>query len=89
MNEFSNKYLLYFYENRDKGLEFDFIKEEKTKVKNKLTKIDYKIEPYIIPKNKIKKLINTEWVYHDVINNLQNLDINYKIYSISRSINYL
>ena len=79
MNEFLNKYLLYFYENRDNGLKFDFIKEERTKVKNKLTKIDYKIKPYIIPENKIKKLINTDWVYQDVINNLQTLDINYKI----------
>ena len=79
MNKFSNKYLLYFYKNRDKGLKFDFIKGERTKVKNKLTKIDYKIDPYIIPENKIKKLINTDWVYQDVINNLQTLDINYKI----------
>lgn len=79
MKEFSNKYLLYFYENRDKNIKFDFIKEERKKVKNKLKKIDYKIELYTIPENKIKRLIETEWVSHEVINNLQTLDTNYKI----------
>ena len=79
MKEFSNKYLLYFYENRDKNIKFDFIKEERKKVKNKLKKIDYKIELYTIPENKIKKLVNTEWVSQEVINNLQTLDTNYKI----------
>ena len=79
MNKFLNKYLLYFYENRDKSIKFDFIKEERKKIKNKLKKIDYKIELYIIPENKIKRLVNTEWVYQEVINNLQILDTNYKI----------
>ena len=79
MKEFSNKYLLYFYENRDKNIKFDFIKEERKKVKNKLKKIEYKIELYTIPENKIKRLIETEWVSHEVINNLQTLDTNYKI----------
>lgn len=79
MNKFSNKYLLYFYKNRDKSIKFDFIKEERKKVKNKLKKIDYKIELYTIPENKIKRLIETEWVYQKVINNLQTLDTNYKI----------
>jgi hypothetical protein len=79
MKEFSNKYLLYFYENRDKNIKFDFIKEERKKIKNKLKEIDYKIEHYTIPENKINKLVNTEWVYSEVINNLQTLDINYKI----------
>ena len=79
MKEFSNKYLLYFYENKDKNIKFDFIKEERKKVKNKLKKIDYKIELYTIPENKIKKLVDAEWVSHEVINNLQTLDTNYKI----------
>jgi hypothetical protein len=79
MDEFSNKYFNYFYDKRDKTIKLDFIKEERKKVKNKLKNINYKILPYEIPKNKINKLINTEWVYHEVINNLESLDTNYKI----------
>jgi len=89
MHKFLNKYLLYFYENRDKSIKFDFIKEERKKIKNKLKKIDYKIELYIIPENKIKRLVETEWVYQEVINNLQTLDTNYKItwnYKITHNI---
>ena len=79
MDEFSNKYLKYFNERRDKNIKFDFIKEERKKVKNKLKKINYKILPYKIPKNKIEKLIKSDWVYQEVINNLESLDSNYKI----------
>jgi hypothetical protein len=79
MDEFSNKYLKYFNERRDKNVNFDFIKEERKKVKNKLKKINYKILTYEIPKNKIEKLIKSDWVYQEVINNLESLDANYKI----------
>ena len=79
MDEFSNKYLQYFNQRRNKNIKFDFIKEEKIKIKNKLKKINYKILLYEIPKNKIEKLINTDWVYQEVINNLESLDTNYKI----------
>ena len=79
MDDFSNKYFKYFNQRRNKNIKFDFIKEEKIKIKNKLKRINYKLQLYEIPKNKIKQLINTPWVYHEVINNLESLDTNYKI----------
>ena len=79
MDDFSNKYFIYFNKIRDKNIKFNFIKEERKKVKNKLKKINYKILKYEIPKIKIEELINTDWVYHEVINNLESLDTNYKI----------
>ena len=77
MDEFSNKYLEYFNQRRDRNIKFDFIKEEKRKIK--LERINYKLQLYEIPKNKIEELLNSPWVYHEVINNLDSLDINYKI----------
>ena len=52
MDEFSNKYLQYFNQRRNKNIKFDFIKEEKRKIKNKLKRINYKILLYEIPKIK-------------------------------------
>ena len=79
MDTFSSKYFKYFNQRRNKNIKFDFIKEEKRKIKNKLKRVKYKILLYEIPKNKIEELVNTPWVYHEVINNLESLDTNYKI----------
>jgi hypothetical protein len=79
MDEFTIKYFKHFYKFRNKEIKFNFIKEEKNKIKGKLKKINYKIIPYEIPENKIKKLIDTEWVYSEVINQLDNLNVNFKI----------
>lgn len=78
-DDFTVKYLKKFYYNRK-----DFILPGLKELKNKImqsfnNKINYNIENYEIPINKIKKLVDTDWVDKDVINSLDLLNSNYKI----------
>lgn len=79
-DEFTKKYIKNFFDKRDKKIKFDFINKEKSNVLSKFNKnITFKIEPYEIKIEKIRKLFDTEWVYTEAINNLNGLTANYKI----------
>lgn len=77
-DDFTNRYLKLFM-NKDK-IKFDFINEEKNNIMKYIdVKIKYDIDNYIIPKDKIKKLFDTEWVYKEATNNLEALNKEVKI----------
>ena len=78
-DEFTKKYIKIFYNKRDNNIKFDFINKEKDSILKNFKKINYKIENYEITSSKIQKLFDTEWVYHEAINNLDTLTANYKI----------
>jgi hypothetical protein len=79
-DSFTKKNIKIFINKRDKNIKFDFINKEKDNILKQYNKnIDFKIEKYEIPSSKIKKLFDTEWVYHEAINNLDTLNANYKI----------
>jgi uncharacterized membrane-anchored protein len=83
-DEFTNKHLKYFIDkkkNETNTFIFPTLKEKK-EIINKYIKnnnIKYKIEEYKISENKINKLVDTQWVYKEVLNSLGNLTANYKI----------
>jgi len=81
-DDFTIKYLKYFMDKRDtKNLILPTLKEKRNIVSNyiKNNKVNFKIEEYKIPQNKIEKLVDTQWVYKEVLNSLDILTANYKI----------
>jgi hypothetical protein len=79
-DEFTKSNLKYFFDKRDKTINFDFICEEKKRSMLVFNKdIKYTIDEQEIPLNKIKELVNSKWVYSEAINRLSTLDANYKI----------
>lgn len=79
-DEFTKSNLKYFFDKRDKNITFNFICEEKNRIMKNFNKnIIFKIDEEEIPLQKIKKLLDTKWVYSESINRLFNLDSNYKI----------
>lgn len=79
-DEVSIKYLKIFINKRDPNIKFDFIKAERNAVLSTFdNNIKYTIVNEIIPLDKIKRLFNTKWVALEAINNIANLDSNYKI----------
>ena len=78
-DDFTNNNLK-FFTNRDKNINFNYIKQLKKDILSKFNKnIKYEIIEYKIPKNKLKKLFDTEWVYSKLYDNINNLDSEYKI----------
>ena len=79
-DDFTNKYLKMFMEKRSKII-FPKLKKMRSDINNyiKNNKIKFKIEEYVIPEKKLLKLIDTEWVYKEVINSIEDLKANYKI----------
>lgn len=79
-DDFTKMHLEYFM-NKRTNYKFDFIKEEKSNILNYVNKnkVKFKITDYDIPLSKIKKLFDTEWVYTEAINNIDNLDCNLNI----------
>ena len=86
--DFTKKYLKTFYNKRGDEV-LPGLKELRKKVyKNYNKNLKYDIEEYHIPIEKIKKLIDTEWVDQEVINNLGDLKVNYKISWTYKDINH-
>ena len=78
-DDFTAKYLKIFIDKR-KSIDLPFLKSMRKEVKDFINEnIKYSIEEYTIPLTKIKKLVDTHWVDHEVLNNLDTLNANYKI----------
>jgi len=78
-DDFTNNNLKFFIK-RNKNINFNYIKQLKKDIINKFDKnIKYEIIEYKIPKNKLKKLFDTEWVYSKLYENIGDLDADYEI----------
>jgi len=87
-DEFTAKYLKIFIDKR-KSIDLPFLKLMRKEVKDFINEnIKYSIEEYTIPLTKIKKLVDTHWVDHKVLNNLDTLNANYKISWTFNKINH-
>ena len=86
-DDFTNKHLKYFMGKREKHI-LPTLKEKRSLVSNfiKNNKVNFKIEDYEISNNKINKLADTQWVYKELLNSLDNLDSNYKITWLHKNI---
>lgn len=87
-DEFTAKYIKIFIDKR-KPIDLPFLKLMRKEVKDFINEsIKYSIEEYTIPLTKIKKLVDTYWVDHEVLNNLDTLNANYKISWAFNKINH-
>ena len=79
-DDFTNKHLKFFMEKRSKAI-FPKLKKMRSDINNyiKNNEIKFKIEDYIIPEKKLLKLTDTQWVYKEVLNSIEDLKANYKI----------
>jgi hypothetical protein len=79
-DDFTNKYLKIFMKKRSNVI-FPKLKKMRSDISNyiKNNEIKFKIEEYVIPEKKLHTLIDTQWVYKEVLNSIKDLHANYKI----------
>jgi len=79
-DDFTKKHLKYFMDKRENHI-LPTLKDKRKLVNDyiKKNKVEYQLEEFKISNTKINELADTQWVYKELLNSLDNLDSNYKI----------